>query len=147
LAEQSAMPYIRVAAMACAGLAKGTAGDFAAGARGLREAIDFARHARAGLEFEARMLADFADVLYRAGDLDAALEASEEAITVAKRRTDRVAECHASLVRGMTLAVAGGDDVEANRLLEHAEQLLSVSGAGFFKPRLVQLRSDLERGR
>ena len=100
------------------------------------------------LEFEARMLADFADVLYRAGDLDAALEASEEAITVATRRTDRVAECHASLVRGLTLAVTGdSDDVEANRLLEHAEQLLSVSGAGFFEPRLVQLRSDLERRR
>jgi class 3 adenylate cyclase/tetratricopeptide (TPR) repeat protein len=150
LAEQSAMPYIRVAAIACAGLAKGAAGDFAAGARDLREAIDFARRARAGLEFEARMLADFADLLYRAGDLDAALEASGEAITVAKRRTDRVAECHASLIRGMTLAVAAGggrDDGEANQLLEHAEQLLSVSGAGFFKPRLTQLRSDLERHR
>ena len=147
LAEQSAMPYLHVAAMACAGLAKCTAGDFIAGGHDLREAIDFARHARAGLESEARMLADLADALYRAGDLDAALKVTEEAITVAGRRTDRVGECHASLVRGMVLAVAGGgrEDVEANRLLEHADQLLSLSGAGFFQPHLVQLRSRLER--
>jgi class 3 adenylate cyclase/tetratricopeptide (TPR) repeat protein len=148
LADESAMPYLRVAAMACAGLAKGTAGDFTAAANDLREAIDFARQARAGLEFEARMLADLADALYRAGDLGAALKVTEEAITVARRRTDRIAECHASLVRGMILAVAdgGSDDGEANRLLKHAEQLLSESGAAFYEPRLVQLRSHLELG-
>ncbi len=74
LAEQSGTPYLRVAALASAGLANATAGEFTAGAHQLREAIDFARSARAGLEFEARMLADFADALYRAGDLSAALE-------------------------------------------------------------------------
>ena len=147
LAEQSAMPYLRVASMVCGGLANATAGDFTLGARELQEAIDFARRARAGLEFEARMLADFSDCLYRAGDLAAALEASEEAIAVARRRTDRLAECHASLVRGMTLADAGDDAgvAEAHRRLEHAEQLLHISGAGFFEPRLAQLRSRLER--
>ena len=92
LAEQSAMPYLRVRAMACAGLAK-AAGDFVAAAQDLREAIDFGRRIRVGIEYEGRMLADFADLLYRAGDLDAALEATEEAIAVARRRTDRVAEC------------------------------------------------------
>jgi adenylate cyclase len=146
LADQSAMPYIRVAAMACAALTKGTAGDFTAAALELREAIDFAHRARAGLEFEARMLADSADALFRAGDFRAALEASREAIAVARRRTDRVAECHASSVRGLTLVAAGvGDDAEANQLLERAEQLLRVSGAKFYEPRLTQLRLRLER--
>jgi len=147
LAEQSAMPYLRVASIVCAGLADGTAGEFAAGARHLREAIDFAHRARAGLEFEARMLADFADMLYRAGDLDAALAASNEAIDVARRRTDRLAECHASAVRGLTIVATGdvADDGESNQLLEHAERLLSVSGAAFFQPQLAQLRSHLER--
>jgi tetratricopeptide (TPR) repeat protein len=146
MAEQSAMPYLRVAAMTCAGLAKATAGDFVTGAHELREAIDFGRRAKAGLEYEGRMLADFADTLYRAGDFDAALEATKEAITVARRRTDRVAECHATLIRGMILAVAGDrDDGEADRLLEHAERLLSASGAAFFEPHLTKLRSHLER--
>jgi hypothetical protein len=144
MAEQSAMPYLRVAAMTCAGLAKATAGDFVTGAHELREAIDFGRRAKAGLEYEGRMLADFADTLYRAGDFGAALEATKEAITVARRRTDRVGECHATLIRGMILAVAS-DDGEAARLLEHAERLLSASGAAFFEPNLTKLRSHLER--
>ena len=147
LAEQSGTPYLRVAALASAGLAKATAGEFMAGAQQLREAIDFARSARAGLEFEARMLADFADVLYRARDLNAALEAADEAIAVARRRTDRIAELHATLLRGLILAAAGDGQYveEISELIHRAEELLSVSGAAFFEPRLLQLRSHLER--
>ena len=147
LAEQSGMPYLRVAATACAGLAKAISGQFAAGAHQLREAIDFARSARAGLEFEARMLADLADALYRAGDLDAALQAADEAIAVARRRTDRIAELHATLLRGLILASAHDvqNDEEVSLLVKNAEGLLDVSGAAFFEPRLVQLRSYLER--
>ena len=146
LAEQSAMPYLRVRAMACAGLAKATAADFLAGARDLRAAIDFGRGAKAGIEYEGRMLADFADVLYRAGDRDAALEVAKEADAVARRRTDRVAECHAALMLATILAATGGnEDAEARRLLARADQLLSISGAAFFAPQLSRLRLHLER--
>jgi adenylate cyclase len=147
LAEESATPYLRVAAIASAGLAKAAAGEFAAGAELFREAIDFARSARAGLEFEARMLADFADALYRAGDLDAASVAVDEAVAVARRRTDRIAELHATLLRGLVLAAAGDaeNDKEVGELILRAEELLNVSGAAFFEPQLTQLRSCLER--
>jgi len=138
---------LRVAAIASAGLARATAGEFAAAAELLREAIDFARSARAGLEFEARMLADLADALYRAGDLDAASVAVDEAVAVARRRTDRIAELHATLLRGLVLADAGDakNDKEVGELISHAEELLNVSGAAIFEPRLKQLRSRLER--
>ncbi|MGA2290750.1 AAA family ATPase [Bradyrhizobium sp.] len=147
MAAQSAMPYLRVRAMVCAGLAKATAGNFVAGAQDLQAAIDFGRSARAGIEYEGRMLADLAEVLYRADDLGAALEAATEAMAVALRRTDRVAELHATLVQGLILTVAGDrrDDAEAVRLLEHAEQLFTVSHAAFFQPQLSQLRLQLER--
>jgi adenylate cyclase len=147
LAEESGTPYLRVAAIASAGLAKAAAGEFTAAAALLREAIDFARSARAGLEFEARMLADFADALYRAGDLDAALAAVDEAVAVARRRTDRIAELHATLLRGLVLAAAGDakNDKEVSELILRAEELLNVSGAAFFEPRLTQLRSSLEQ--
>jgi class 3 adenylate cyclase/tetratricopeptide (TPR) repeat protein len=147
LAKQSGMPYLQVAAIACAGLTKATAGEFTAGASDLLEAIDFARGARAGLEFEARMLADRADALYRAGDLDAAREAADEAIAVARRRTDRIAELHATLLRGLILAAVGDthNEEEVSGLIKNAETLLNVTGAAFFEPRLVQLRSYLER--
>ncbi|HEY4985009.1 MAG TPA: AAA family ATPase [Bradyrhizobium sp.] len=146
LAEQSAMPYLRVRAMACAGLAKATAANFAAGARDLRAAIDFGRGAKAGIEYEGRMLADFADVLYRAGDRDAALKVAKEAEAVARRRTDRVAECHAALMLATILAATGGkEDPEARRLLARADQLLGISGAAFFAPQLSRLRLHLEQ--
>jgi len=145
LAEQSAMPYLRVRAMACAGLAKATVGDFADCARDLREAIDLGRRARAGIEYEGRMLADFANLLHRGGDLDAALKVAKEADAVATLRNDRVAECHAALLQGTILAAAGTDDTEARRLLDRADQLLRISGAGFFEPQLARLRLHLER--
>lgn len=146
LADLSGMPYLRVAAMVCAALAKATGGEFNEAASELREAIAFARRARAGLESEGRMLADLADVLYRAGDLDGALEACDEAIAVSQRRTDRLAELHATVVRGLTLAAA--DDAqgaaEIRQLMVRADELLKVSGAAFFSPRLEKLRLQLE---
>lgn len=146
LAELSGMPYLRVAAMVCAALANATAGEFRKAASELREAIAFARRARAGLEFEGRMLADFADVLFCAGDFGVALEACEEAIEVSRRRTDRLAELHATVVRGLALAAA--DHVqnaeEIGRLVLRADHLLDASGAAFFAPRLEKLRLQIE---
>jgi tetratricopeptide (TPR) repeat protein len=148
LAELSGTPYLRVAAIASDGLAKASGGDFEAGAHQLREAVDFARSARAGLEFEARMLADLSEALFRAGHLDQALRAADEAVLVARRRTDRIAELHATLLRA--LSIAASDDAspshdELDGLVNHAQNLLSVSGAAFFQPKLVQLRSHLDR--
>ncbi|HLG82770.1 MAG TPA: adenylate/guanylate cyclase domain-containing protein [Bradyrhizobium sp.] len=146
LADVSGMPYLRVSAMICAALAKATAGQFNEAASEFRDTIAFARRARAGLEFEGRMLADFADVLYRAGDLNAALETCDEAIAVARRRTDRIAEFHATVVRGLTL-VAGGpveNADEIRQLVTRGDELLNVSGAAFFAPLLEKLRLQLE---
>lgn len=148
LAELSGTPYLRVAAIASAGLARATAGNFDAGAHHLREAIDFARSARAGLEFEARMLADLAEVLFRAGKLDLAVETANEALTVAKRRTDRAAELHATLLLG--LLISASDDSlrgKLDELMGRAQTLMAISGALFFEPQLVLLRSHVERSR
>ena len=148
LAELSGTPYLRVAAIASAGLAKATAGDLAAGALHLREAIDFARSARAGLEFEARMLADLAEVLLRAGKLDQAAEVANEAFAVAKRRTDRSAELHATLLLGFTNPAS--DEIsraELDALIGRAQTLMNISGAAFFEPQLAKLRSNLERSK
>jgi class 3 adenylate cyclase/tetratricopeptide (TPR) repeat protein len=149
IAEKSAIPYVRVAAMTCSGLARSVSGDFSGAARSLRDAIEFARRAKAGLEFEAGILTNLADAHYRGGDFSAALETSQEAIAAARRRTDRVSECHASIVRAM--ALAGTNDVrsydEAIALRARAEQLMSVTGAALLEPELIMLRSHLEDGR
>jgi class 3 adenylate cyclase/tetratricopeptide (TPR) repeat protein len=143
LAELSGTPYLRVAAIASAGLARATEGDFDAGALHLREAIDFARAARAGLEFEARMLADLAEILGRAGKLDQAAEAANEALEVAKRRTDRAAELQATLLLGLYMPTP--DEVASDKLdalVSQAQALMDISGAAFFEPLLVRLRSQ-----
>ena len=91
------------------------------------------------------MLADFADVLYRAGDLNVALEACDEAIAVSRRRTDRLAELHATVVRGLILAAADVRNAdEIDQIILRADELLNVSGAAFFAPQLEKLRLQLE---
>ncbi|WP_315716691.1 MULTISPECIES: AAA family ATPase [unclassified Bradyrhizobium] len=146
IAEASGMPYIRVQALAGAGLARAAAGDFTHAAYDLREAIEYSRRARAGLEFEARMMSDLADVLYRAGDLRSALDVAEEASVIARRRTDRIGELHAVLLRCL-ISSSDSDfrnDAEAVGSLLDAERLLEVSGAEVYKPMLIACRSSLE---
>ena len=65
------------------------------------------------------MLADLAEIRYCAGDLGAALGVAKEANAVAKRRTNRVAECHSALVQGTILAVTG-EGTEAAKLHEQS---------------------------
>jgi adenylate cyclase len=146
IAEASGMPYIRVQAAAGAGLARATAGDFIAAADDFREAIDYSRRTRAGLEFEARMLTDLADALYRAGDLSVAFEVAQEALGVARQRTDRIGELHAALLRCLIRSSASDlrDEAEAFAALRDAERLLTVSGADLYKPMLIECRSSLE---
>ncbi|GLH80996.1 hypothetical protein SSBR45G_59050 [Bradyrhizobium sp. SSBR45G] len=146
IAEASGMPYLRVQALAGAGIARAVAGDVTHAAYDFREAIEYSRRARAGLEFEARMLGDLADALYRAGDMQGALEVSGEAINVSRRRTDRIGELRAVLLRCMIRASDSTlrNDTEALQSLIDAERLLEVSGAEIYKPMLIECRSSLE---
>ena len=146
IAESSGIPYLQVKAMSGTGLAQATAGDFAAAADGLRKAIDYGRRTKAGLEYEARMLTDLAETLYRAGDLHAALEVVQEAIGVAKRRTDRIGELHAVLLKALIRASRSNlrNADEAHAALADAEGLLAVSAAGLYGPMLAECRSSLE---
>jgi class 3 adenylate cyclase/tetratricopeptide (TPR) repeat protein len=146
IAESSGIPYLQVKAIAGTGLAQATAGHFAAAACELRRAVDYGRQARAGLEYEARMLTDLAETLYRAGDLHASLEVVQEATGVAKRRTDRIGELHAVLLQALIHASRSDlrNDDEAYAALADAERLLEVSAAGLYRPMLIECRSSLE---
>jgi len=149
IADQSDMPYIRVVALWCGSLADATGGDLATAIDKLRDTIDYARRARAGLEFEARMLAAYADLLYRAARLDEAFDASRQAVDVGRRRTDRIAELLGSLLLGLVRASksAIADDREAREMLAQSERLLDVSAAGLYRSLLMELRSSLEHAR
>ncbi|BAM92248.1 putative adenylate cyclase [Bradyrhizobium oligotrophicum S58] len=149
VAEQSDMPYIRVLSLFGLSLSDAVADDLAAAVDRLHETIAFARRVKAALDFEARMLAGYADLLFRAGRLDEALDVSQQAIDLGRLRTDRIAELQGSLLRGLIRASSSAlrDDGEARDLLERSERLLDVSAAGLYQPLLMELRSALERAR
>lgn len=60
-------------------------GEHDAAARTLTEILDYARRRHAGLENEARLLADLAHALMCAGLIERATSAADEAATVARR--------------------------------------------------------------
>jgi adenylate cyclase len=143
-AAQTAIPYLRVAARNCFGLAQSAAGDFPSAVVELQEGLALARRAKAGLEFEARLVSDLADTLYRAGEIGRAAEMADEAIDIARRRTHRVAECHALLTCAAALLTAGRSRGMAAQLLERAEQLVQLCGAAVFRSNLAHVRLQLQ---
>lgn len=146
IAEQSGMPYIRIVALWCASLAHAVAGDLASAAEVLHDAIASSRQKRAGLEFEARMLASYAALLWQAGQMETALTVADEAVAVGRRRTDRIAQLHGLLLRGLIRSSAshpsGIDD--ARRSLLEVEDIFEAAGATLYMPLLMALRSSLE---
>jgi hypothetical protein len=67
-------------------------------------------------------------------------------IEIARRRTDRIGELHASLVAVHTLCA--GNDVkqrsQAGDLLARAEHLLRVTGAEFFRPMFCRVATKVK---
>ena len=90
------------------------------------------------------MLAFQADNLMRAGDAGRAGEVAAEAIGVARRKADRLAECHASLVAAeVYLARTGSEDArEARGLLNRAIALIDETGAKTYEPMMLRLRAQ-----
>jgi tetratricopeptide (TPR) repeat protein len=127
-AERSGTPYLHVMANTCLGLAATIGGEYAAAEGYLLEALASARQNKAALEFEARLLAHLAGIHQRAGNSAKAADFAREAIEVARRRTDRLGECHASAV---ALATCGGAD---RALLDRTQRLLALTGAVVLEP-------------
>ena len=90
LAEKSGNPYLLVYARGYAGLAQSLRGEHEAAARTLTETLAYARRRHAGLENEARLLADLAHALMCAGQLERAAAVADEAAAVARRRGAKV---------------------------------------------------------
>ncbi len=145
IATQAGNPYWFVVATNCQGLEASTAGDFTGADGFFQQALDASRRGRAGLEFEARILAFQSDNLMRAGDLRRASEVASEAIGVARRKADRLAECLASLVAARTCLTRGAfqDAGDARGLLNRASVLIDETGANAYQPMMLQVRAQI----
>jgi class 3 adenylate cyclase/tetratricopeptide (TPR) repeat protein len=130
LAAKSGNPYLRVYAQACRGLAQTVAGSPGAAVEDLSGALRFARSRKAGLENEARILADLADAYRRNGDAATALETAREAISVAVARHTRASECLARIVLTAILLGSSSSDqrAAAREELSRARQLMTETG-------------------
>jgi tetratricopeptide (TPR) repeat protein len=145
LATQAAIPYWLVLASFCQGLAASTVGDFSEADGYFQQALEASRRGKAGLEFEARMLAFQADNLAREGDLQRAGEIAAEAIDVARRKADRLAECHASLVAVSARLKRNGfrNAEEARALLNRAGALIEETGAKAYEAMMLRTRDQV----
>ena len=143
-AHQAGNPYWFVVASYCQGLAASIAGDFTEADGFFQQALDASRRGRAGLEFEARILAFQADNLMRAGDPRRAGEVAAEAIAVARRKADRLAECHASLVAAWACLTRSGsqDAGEARGLLNRANALIDETGVKAYDAIMSHVRAQ-----
>jgi hypothetical protein len=140
-ASQSGMSYLIVAARLCQALVKSADQNFKSASSDLYEALNIARQSRTGLEIEARLLAYLAEILDYAGSQERALTVAAEAIEVARRRSDRVAELHAHIVAAHLMLDGDANAAQqAEQHLQRAEALLEETAAGLFAPRLLDLR-------
>jgi class 3 adenylate cyclase/tetratricopeptide (TPR) repeat protein len=136
MAMKSGSPYLRVYAQACRGLSHIAAGRLDQAIRDLTDAMGFARRQRAGLETEARILADLANAYCLKGEFASAVTAATEAIDIARARRTRVAECVAHAVRAQALLASpkAGEETEAQLDLVKAESLLQETGVLLLAP-------------
>jgi adenylate cyclase len=135
LAVKSGNPYLRVYAQACRGLAHSIAGNLTTAIEDLTGALRFARSRKAGLENEARILADLADAYRLNGDTATALKTVDEAIEVAIARHARVPECLARIVRVKVLFGSRTASQEATGdEISRAKELMHETGALIYSP-------------
>jgi class 3 adenylate cyclase len=147
LAVKSGSPYLRVYAQACRGASRIVAGQLVQAIDDFSAALAFARTRKAGLESEARILADLADAHRLQGDVTAALATIDEAIAVAVVRRARVPECLARIVRAESLMGSNVDGREAlaSAELAQAEALARLTGAALYGRRIERLKASETR--
>jgi class 3 adenylate cyclase/tetratricopeptide (TPR) repeat protein len=145
MAVDSDSPYERVSALASRGISHMTSGRFEAAADQLEKALSFARMKRAGLEGEARILADLANAHWLNGDLDKARRTAAEAIDVASARAARVPECLARIVLA-EVSLQAGDSDRAALELGNVRALIEVTGAKLYEPLAQDLAEKIDLG-
>jgi adenylate cyclase len=145
MAADSGSPYVRVNALACRGVSQLIAGRYEAAVDDLEKALSFARSRRAGLEAEARMLADLSNAHRLNGDFDKAGQIAAEAIEVACARAARVPECLARIVQAEVLLRAG-DTGAAGQELPAIQALIEQTGAKLYEPLVHDLAARIEHG-
>jgi adenylate cyclase len=145
MATETGSPYVLVNALACRGVAHLVAGRFGRAVDSLEKALSVARSRKAGLEAEARILADLANAHRLNNDLESGARVAAEAIEVAVARAARVPECLGRIVQADLLAKAAQPE-QARAELARARTLLEETGARFYVALLDEVTAQVEQG-
>ena len=143
IAAETGSPYVRVNALACRGVSHMVAGQFEAAVHDLDKALSLARQRKAGLEGEARILADLANAHRLNGDLANARRLAVEAIELALARAARVPQCLARIVHAEVL-LSAGDTEQARLELRKVRALIEETGARLYESLVHDLAARLE---
>jgi adenylate cyclase len=135
IALKAGNPYLRVYAQACRGVSHIVAGRLDSAVEDLSEALNFGRSRKAGLENEARILADLANGYRLKGDFSTALTTADEAIKISTERHARIPELLARIVRADLLLRYPTSDrtAEGEQELALARALVKETGAILFE--------------
>ncbi len=145
VAEKTGNQAIRVFAFSALGLANVLDEQWREALDALGQALAIARERRAGLPWEAQLLAYLARAQLGLGDAATARVTAEEAIAVAQRRGTRTFEIEAHIVLGRVLIHAGARREEVQAALDAALSLVEETGAKSYLPLIHVERAALAR--
>jgi class 3 adenylate cyclase/tetratricopeptide (TPR) repeat protein len=142
MAKRQGSPYLRAYSFACSGTAHSIAGNYEVAIQAFTAGVNFVREARVAMEIETEMMATMADCQLRSGAFGTAIEAAQEADTIAQSRSARLAQCRASITLARALVATNEIDAhnQATELLDRAEELIRVSGANIYTRLLEEAR-------
>ncbi|MCW5650149.1 MAG: AAA family ATPase [Ramlibacter sp.] len=135
--------YTRTVSLWSNGLALSGQGEFEQAAMAYSDALASIRATAVAVEFEAETLASLAECRFKMGDYLQAISIARDAISTARERSNRIAECRALIISAGALARTSNksEDKEARRILDRAQGLVALTGARLFEP---LLRSEWE---
>ncbi len=136
LAYQTGTPYLGPLTSMGRGLAALVARDFTGAADFFSEGVTTARRTRTGMEYEARLLAHLAQAYDLGGDFDRAALVAAESISLARRRSARLAEllAHCAAAHSNFCLATASLRSEGENHLDRARELLRVTGAAAYRP-------------
>jgi adenylate cyclase len=142
LAADRQVPYLKVVALLCTGVAATIAHDVPVALPALTAALSLVKANQLAIEFESEILAAIAECWLRNGELEHARSHVAQALELARLRGARIAECRALIVQGIVFGANGG--VPQEECFDRAEKLIEQTGAIAYKAPLLRARQQVE---
>jgi tetratricopeptide (TPR) repeat protein len=145
-AEEFGALNLRVSARSGLARAHAVRGEWREAARCFEEAIALATEHRVYLENEGDELGSLAHAYLEIGEPERARETAERGMVLMQERGSKIQELWNVLALARAEVALGHDDA-IEPVLARAEALVTETGAGAFRPHLVEIRAERARRR